>query len=45
MFIFRLVYEFEKSLFDIAIVASGIPFFVFWWRRTKKVPGTFLQGG
>ena len=44
MFVFRLIVEFEKSLFDLAIVASGIPFFVFWWRRSKKVPGTIFQG-
>jgi APA family basic amino acid/polyamine antiporter len=44
LLIFRLVFEFEKSMFDIAFVASGIPFFFFWWRRSKKVPGTFFQG-
>ncbi|MFC2163591.1 APC family permease [Acidobacteriota bacterium] len=44
LLVFRLVFEFEKSMFDIALVASGIPFFFFWWRRAKKVPGTFSQG-
>ena len=43
LLIFRIVFELEKSLFDIALVASGIPFFFFWWRRSKKVPGTFFQ--
>jgi APA family basic amino acid/polyamine antiporter len=44
LLIFRLIFEFERSLFDIALVASGIPLFFFWWKRSKKVPGTFLQG-
>jgi len=41
---FRLVFEFEKSLFDIALILLGVPFFFFWSRRSKKVPGTFSQG-
>lgn len=36
LFVFRIIYEFEKSLFDLAIVASGVPFFLFWRRRSKK---------
>ncbi|MEE9502669.1 MAG: APC family permease [Candidatus Aminicenantaceae bacterium] len=36
LIIFRLIFEFEKSVLDIAFVASGIPFYFFWSRRSNK---------
>jgi len=34
---FRAFYEWEKSLVDLAFIASGIPFALIWIRRKKKV--------
>jgi len=36
LLIFRLIFEFEKSLFDIALASLGIPLYFFWSQRSKK---------
>lgn len=36
LIIFRVVFEWEKSLVDIAFIATGLPFSLIWCRRTGK---------
>ena len=33
--IFRVIYEWEKSLVDLAFIATGIPFLIIWRKKQK----------
>lgn len=41
--IFRAIFEWEKSLVDIAFIATGLPFSLIWCRRAKKFWGQTLS--
>lgn len=36
LIIFRAIFEWEKSLVDIAFIATGLPFSLIWCRKAKK---------
>jgi APA family basic amino acid/polyamine antiporter len=40
LLIFRLIFEFEKSLLDIGLVVSGIPLYFFWQKNDRDLGGT-----
>jgi len=37
LLVFRAVFEWQRSLVDIAFIASGLPFSLFWCRRARKM--------
>ncbi len=37
LLIFRAVFEWEKSLVDLAFIATGLPFFLMWYRKGGKI--------
>ncbi|MBT8400488.1 MAG: hypothetical protein KJO98_08430, partial [Rhodothermia bacterium] len=44
LLVFRAVFEWEKSLVDIAFVATGIPVSVIWLRRRRASTQTVEKG-
>jgi len=37
LLIFRAIFEWEKSLVDLAFIATGLPFFLMWYRKGGKI--------
>jgi amino acid transporter len=37
LLIFRAIFEWEKSLVDLAFIATGLPFFLIWYRKGDKI--------
>ncbi|GAG32770.1 unnamed protein product, partial [marine sediment metagenome] len=37
LLIFRAIFEWEKSLVDLTFIATGLPFFLIWYRRRRKL--------
>jgi len=40
LLVFRAIFEWEKSLIDLAFVASGLPVSIYWFRKKRKQKGS-----